>query len=142
MTTIYIVLLDYWYDDYKRAEGSSSVVGVFTDKNKAYRIGLKEEAENNLIYHNDRLPEKDSDESDKDPDNESEESDETDEEPATAYKKKTKELDTCEVFDDAFMETWEEIREDYLGEPEYTMNSSGYRFQIQEAKLDEVIEYE
>ena len=41
--TVYVSVLEYWYDDYKRPEAKVSVLGVFTSKSAAYACAWKQE---------------------------------------------------------------------------------------------------
>jgi len=44
---VYVMTLDYFFDDYKRPEGSSEVIGIRSDRNSAYKIVLSKEFEKN-----------------------------------------------------------------------------------------------
>jgi hypothetical protein len=50
MTILYTAVLDYYYDDYKRSESSSVVVGVFDDKLTAYKACMTHEHRENTQH--------------------------------------------------------------------------------------------
>ncbi len=118
-TQVFVGLLEYFYDDYKRSEGYSELVGVFSSKTKAYQATLSKELLKNADY---------------------EEYDE-DEDEAEGVKKVKKIpyllLSTENQFDKEFLEKWEFERESFLGEPQFgNMRSSGYRFRVDEVTMD------
>jgi hypothetical protein len=119
--SIYVVILDYWSEGSHVHDFEDILVGVFTDKNKACRVGLKAEVKRNLEYRYGKNYEVIVDAL----------TDDDRESGAKVYKAKAKELDTIDIFNDSFMKSWSMDREDY-----YLNFGDGYRFKIGETKID------
>lgn len=103
-TFIYVAVLNYFYDCYKRSEGSSEVLSIKKDRIFTYRNALKTEYRQNRDYF---------------------------EKNSKSYKKLYLSLDNESNFDATFMGAWEEAREEALGDPIYgAMVNTGYRISI------------
>lgn len=110
MVLVYVILLEYFYDDYKRSEGYSDVKGVKRDKNDAYKTILKIE-----YFKNTGCDERDT----------------------KKYGEVFKKLDSIKKVTDNFLNKWEEAREEYLGNPEFgSMLSTGYRYKVGEVEFE------
>ena len=108
---VYVPVINYYYDDYKRSEGSSTIIGVFSD----YKIGLltvlKTEYLDNLGYW------------EEDKENE--------------YYILYNSLDSVVEFSDRFLSKWAEARELVLGDSEFGgLFASGYRYTISQHVID------
>jgi hypothetical protein len=97
-------MLECFYDDYKRSEGYSDVKGVKRDKNDAYKTILRIE-----FFRN-------TEDGEKEP---------------KKYEEFFRLLDSLKNVTDNFLNKWEEVREEYLGKPEFcSMLSTGYRYKV------------
>lgn len=111
MVKVYVMVVDYFEDDYKRSEGYSEIIGVKTHKLEAYKTVIEYEynKNKNLGGEND--------------DN---------------YKKefeKLKKLTENNI--ESFYDNWESVREKMLGEPEFgSLYATGYRGKIKECDLE------
>jgi hypothetical protein len=115
MTTVYVQTLNYFYDDYKRSESKTIVVGVSKDKNTAYRNILTEEYNKNKDYC-----ERDEEVKNKDYD---------------FFFNKLKEQ---KEFSKEFLNKWEDAREAFLGESEFgSLCPTGNRFSLTECVLED-----
>ncbi len=104
------MLLEYFYDDYKRSEGYSDVEGVKKDKNDSYKTILKMEYLKNT---------------------------EDTERDTKKYGEFFKKIDNLKNVTDIFLNKWEEAREEYLGNPEFgSMLSTGYRYKVKEVEFE------
>lgn len=114
---VYTVTIDYFYDDYKRAEGSSEVEGVYTDKNIAMKTLIKTEYEKNveLISEEVEITEEDDDY-----------------ERYKKYTEKYNEFMSLDIISDEQLEKWKEATKTFLGEPEFTTRATGYYGNVQE----------
>ncbi|GAQ92312.1 hypothetical protein KFL_009750030 [Klebsormidium nitens] len=124
MAPLYAVTTEDHYDDYKRAETSSKLVGVFSSRERALKVAilrLIEDIREQLI---DRA------------DNEGKSLTEALREFCTSC--------TAESFDvSQGFEKVQELAEEVYGEPEFTMESSGVRYFVQEIPaIDQVIDGE
>ena len=109
---VYVAIIDYFYDDYKRSEGSSDIIGLYKNREIAYKNVLKTEYEKNIDGGQEKRKVK--------------------------YETLFKSLDTIETFSKKFLEKWEEAREEYLGNPEFgSMYATGHRFQVSEQTLND-----
>jgi hypothetical protein len=108
---VYVGVLDFYEDDDKRIDASSQIVGVFTTKEEVYRETLSREIVENFHFKSKKH----------------------------AYLEQWTAIQDQMVFDEKFKERWEEQREDYLGEPEFQMFSTGYRYHIKEVTVDEAV---
>ncbi len=105
------MVLEYFYDDYKRSEGSSEVRGIKKDKMDAYKTILKMEYSKNI--------------------------EEWEHKDTKKYGELFKKLDSIKNISDTFLGKWAEAREEYLGDPEFgSMFSTGYRFSVQEVDFE------
>lgn len=110
MVLVYVILLEYFYDDYKRSEGYSDVNGVKRSKNDAYKTILKMEYLRNT-KDGEKEPKK--------------------------YEEIFKKLDNLKNVTDNFLNKWKEAREEYLGNPEFgSMLSTGYRYKVEGVEFE------
>jgi len=111
---VYIAVLDYFYDDYKRSEGYSEILFIYKDKNEAYKRMYNEEYKKNLNSRDD----------------------EEDLESPNEYTILHRQLKKIIEITDEFINKWGEARDEYLGNPEFgSMLSTGYRGYIKEESV-------
>ena len=129
---VYVMVLDYFYDDYKRPEGSSEIMGVKKGYHDAYKTVFKLEYEKNIEYQGE-------DEGDYTEDDEADKLAETIAKLGRSppMKKKNKyqilyeSLDTITEITDEFLSEWRQARENFLGASEFGIMSSGYRAKVE-----------
>ena len=118
-------------DDYKRAEGFSEIIGIFKEKELAQKAAMKEEYSKNADYLIDDdvgnffviLTDQTT----------------NPKESKIFYKTLFESLETVDFTNPQitkeFMKEWEQAREGCLGNPEFTLYSSGYRHSVYEKEL-------
>lgn len=103
---VYVMVIDYYEDDYKRAEGHSEILGVTDDKLEAYKKVLSMEYERN--ENGDKEYEK--------------------------LYEKIESITLKNV--DEFYEEWRDCRDEALGDPEFGgLRSTGHRAYVKECEL-------
>ena len=132
---VYIMSLDYFYDDYKRPEGSSDIVGVTKNESKAYLEVFKIEYKRNIDTIYEDIDEEDEEDQEEDQ-KEDQKEDYKKEIKSSEYTKLYKQLELKE-FTKEFISSWETARENFLGESEYGVMSTGYRASVTEHELIE-----
>ena len=119
---VFVSKIDYWYDDYKRAEAHSEITGVYRSYQTAWSNCLKTEYEKNIELNDDYEDSKQFDE----------------------YNKCMDKLNdimsqklilTDSEFED-FISDWSDARSDALGSGEFTMNPTSYTGSVEKIKLE------
>jgi hypothetical protein len=111
MTEIYVMSLNYYYDDYKRPEGSSEIIGIKKNLVDAYKTVFKLEFEKNLEWYETFMDERLS---------------KITPVPENKYRIMYKKLNELIEITDEFISEWDDARCDALGESEFGINPSGY----------------
>jgi len=137
---VYVMVIDYTYDDYKRASSSSEIIGVKKSFQSAWKTVLMKEAKLNKRF--DAFGEDGEYETEIDisklckDDLEYYKTAEKEIKRQLKYKQLVKKLETTTI-DDEFIKSWEEARCDFLGQPEFGMTASGYRAYVNKSQVEE-----
>jgi hypothetical protein len=114
-STVYVVSLEHWYDDYKRAESSMESIGLFTSKLAAYKAGWKVEILKNAHSRDFKNIK------------------------GHLYIEHYRDLASIADVQDLerLIRTMNAQREHYLGYGQFTMQSTGYRLHVEELSTDQ-----
>ena len=130
MTEVYVMTLDYYYDDYKRPEGSSEVIGIKKNCIDAYKTIFKLEFEKNSECYNDRFVDEFYLESFGIPRKKGVNAREC------KYRLLYKELGNLIEITDKFLSDWEDARYKALGDSEFGIHPTGYTAGVSKFVLD------
>lgn len=106
---VYVMIIDFYFDDYKLSESSSNILGVTDNKIEAYKKVLKQEYMENFEdgCNNE------------------------------AYKKMYEKIESIDENINEFYNEWMKYRDLALGHPRYGgMSSTGYRAYVKECELN------
>lgn len=126
------MIIDDFDDDYKRPEGGSSVVGVKKNYQDAWKKVLIEEFKLNKDYS---VLEEEGEKDEKIDMSKLSQRVKKRIEQQSKYKELGKKLETITI-NDNFISQWNEARNDYLGEAEFGITSSGNRGYVECCELD------